>query len=358
MGNNCVEKRYPVGIQSFSEIRKGGFVYVDKTAYIHRLIQEGKYYFLSRPRRFGKSLLISTIEAYFNGEKEFFDGLAIDSLTEEWERHPVMHIDLNSEKYDSVENLDQVLNYYLNIWENKYNVHEIAKTLSQRFANVIRAAYEITGRGVVILIDEYDKPMLNAIDNPSLADIFRENLKAFYGNLKSQDRYIKFAMLTGVARFSKVSIFSDLNNLRDISFEPKFSTICGITNEELKKYFADGIQCLANANGKTFEEMSNELHRLYDGYHFSEDLQDIYNPYSLVNVFASNKLSNYWIASGTPTYITKLLKRYKRPLRDLENCKIKATKLITEGIMTKEVTPTLYQAGYLTIKDYNETYRQ
>ncbi len=358
MENVCQEKKYPVGVQSFSEIREGGYVYVDKTAYVHRLISENKYYFLSRPRRFGKSLLLSTIEAYYQGRRDLFKGLAIDSLTEDWEPHPILHLDLNIGDYNTHQDLLDALGYNMAKWEKQYSLEKNITTPGLRLGDIISGLHEKTGKKVVILVDEYDKPMLGAIDDEELADKFRDTLKAFYGVLKSMDQHIEFAMLTGVARFSKLSIFSDLNNLRDISFVPKFSGICGITADELSSCFTDGIQCLAKRYGKSTEEIRLELKRRYDGYHFAENLLDIYNPFSLVNVFANEKLDNYWFASGTPTYVVKLLKNRQWSLKDIESYSIDATKLGSEGILSREAIPTLYQAGYLTIKKYDQTFNE
>lgn len=348
--------RYPVGIQSFSEIREGEYVYVDKTSYVYKLREEGKYYFLSRPRRFGKSLMLSTIEAYYSGRRDLFKGLALDSLTEDWEPHPILHLDLNNREYSQYESLIKELSASLEKWEALYGDEKRDRDVEERFAYVIEQAHLKTGKKVVILIDEYDKPMLNAIDNEPLADRFRNTLKAFYSNLKTMDPHIEFAMLTGVARFSKVSIFSDLNNLRDISFEPKFAGICGITTDELEQYLSDGIQSLAESNGKTAEEISRMLKQRYDGYHFSKNLLDVYNPFSLVNVFASDVFSNYWFNSGTPSYVVKLLRNRQWRLKDIERYKIDASKLGNEGILSKEAVPTLYQSGYLTIKGYDEIF--
>lgn len=351
--------RYPVGIQSFAKMREGGYVYVDKTAFIHQLIKEGGYYFLSRPRRFGKSLFLSTIEAYYSGRRDLFKGLALDSLTDDWEPHPILHLDLNTDKYDGCESLDIVLDLKLREWEDKYNVTVPADApLSYRFGVIISHVSQLTGKKVVILVDEYDKPMLSAIDNEELADRFRNTLKAFYGNLKSMDRYIEFAMLTGVARFSKVSIFSDLNNLRDISFSPKYSGICGITEDEIGEYFAAGIRSLASGRGCSCDEIRRELKRRYDGYHFAEDLTDVYNPFSLVNVFADERFENYWFNSGTPSYIVKLLRNHHWRLSDIESYTVDATLLGSEGIMSREAVPTLYQSGYLTIRSYDRVYNE
>lgn len=358
MKSYCKEIRYPIGIQSFTKLREGGYLYVDKTAYVHQLIRDGGYFFLSRPRRFGKSLLLSTIEAYYSGRHDLFKGLAIDSMVENWETHPILHLDLNNRDYTDYDSMISELSAALEKWEAIYGSEKKDRAVEERFAQVIENAHLKTGKRVVILIDEYDKPMLAAIDNESLADRIRNTLKAFYSNLKTMDNHIEFGMLTGVARFSKVSIFSDLNNLRDISFEPKFSAICGVTGEELDEYFGFGIQCMAERHGKSYDEIRGELKQRYDGYHFNENLVDIYNPFSLVNVFASERFENYWFNSGTPTYVVKLLKRSNWSLKRIEESKIGVLQLVGEGIMNKDPLAALYQSGYLTIKRYDSRFRQ
>lgn len=350
--------RYPVGIHTFSELMEGGYMYVDKTAFVHKLIQEGKYYFLSRPRRFGKSLLLSTIEAYFQGQRDLFKGLALDSLTDDWEPHPVLHLDLNSRDYSNHMSLIKELERHLEKWENIYGDEKRNRDVEERFSYVIERAYALTGKKVVILIDEYDKPMLAAIDNEKLADSLRGTLKAFYGNLKSMDRYIKFAMLTGVARFSKISIFSDLNNLRDITFDKGYSAICGITNEEIDRYFQTGICNLAVSCGMSKKETRLELKARYDGYHFSEQLVDVYNPFSLVNVFASNSFDNFWFQSGTPTHLVRALQRHPMALRKISGFRIDKQTLSSAGIMTDDPVTLLYQSGYLTIADVDREYEE
>ena len=346
--------KYPVGVQSFSKLREDGYLYVDKTETIYSLIRSGGYFFLARPRRFGKSLLLSTLEAYYSGRRELFEGLALDRLTDDWEPHPVLHLDLNFGRYETPEDLDKLLSDYLDQWESLYcDAVSATDAPSIRFNNVIRRAREKTGKRVVILIDEYDKPLLNAIDNPALADYFRSQLKAFYANLKSMDDAIELALLTGVARFSKVSIFSDLNNLRDISFSKEFASICGVTPDELDRYFHIGIENLASELGKTREETREELRRRYDGYHFSIKSPDIYNPFSLMNVFADNSLRNYWFDSGTPTYLVRLVEKGHYPFRDIAPSTIDRAYLETAGLLDRNPDPVFYQSGYLTIKGYD-----
>ena len=275
-------KHYPIGIQSFEKIRKGGYYYADKTDLIYRLVKLGQYYFLSRPRRFGKSLLISTLEAYFLGRKELFQGLAMEQLEKDWTAYPVLHLDLNSQKYDTPESLENILNDALCDWEKLYGAEDSERSLSLRFKGVIERAAKRTGRNVVVLVDEYDKPLLQTIGNPALQDDFRATLKAFYGVLKSCDASIRFALLTGVTKFSKVSVFSDLNNLADISMDHRYASICGITEQELLTDFKEDISQLGEANGMTYEEAQQALKQWYDGYHFGAECPDMYNPFSLL----------------------------------------------------------------------------
>ena len=276
-----MSKLYPVGVQNFEKVILGGYEYVDKTALIYQLFNTGSYYFLSRPRRFGKSLLLSTLEAYAQGKKELFKGLALEKLEKDWTVYPVLHLDLNTQKYDTPESLTSILNDNLCTWESRYGARESETSLSLRFQGIIRRACEQTGRRVVILIDEYDKPMLQAIGNEALQNEYRSTLKAFYGALKSMDGCIRFALLTGVTKFGKVSVFSDLNNLMDISMDDRYVEICGISEKEIHTYFEEDIHALATATGLTYEETCAELKSNYDGYHFTENAVGMYNPFSL-----------------------------------------------------------------------------
>ena len=298
-------QRLPIGIQDFESLRKDDYLYIDKTEHIYRLVDRGRYFFLSRPRRFGKSLLLSTIKAFFLGKRELFKGLAIDGKDDiEWAEHPVLYLDLNTEKYDSPETLSNKLDLFLSQQEKLYGKDEKERSLGSRFEGVIRRAYEKTGYRVVILVDEYDKPMLQAIDNPELQDEFRNTLKGFYGALKSMDACIKFAMLTGVTKFGKVSVFSDLNNLNDISMYGAYYDICGISEEELLRNFHDYINDLAEANGLTREECIDKMRKMYDGYHFEENVPGMYNPFSVLNTLDRKKFASYWFETGTPTYLS------------------------------------------------------
>lgn len=358
--NNTEKIKYPVGIQSFEKLRERNYVYVDKTAIIYTLIENGGYYFLSRPRRFGKSLLLSTLEAYYKGYRHLFKNLAIDTLTDIWESHPVLHLDLNYGQYNTPDDLTEILSNHLDEWERMYGVPEStikSATPSVRFNRVIRQAYEKTKQKVVVLVDEYDKPLLNAIHRPELSDIYRAQLKAFYSNLKTMDGYIEMGMLTGVARFSKISIFSDLNNLTDISFDKRYSAICGITNEELEQYFQPGIEKLAEETDRSIEETKEELRKHYDGYHFSSDSPDIYNPFSLINVFSRLDIGDYWFGSGTPTYLVRLIERREFPFREIAPVTINKRYLESAGLLDKDPIPAFYQSGYLTIKGYDKEFQ-
>ena len=279
--------KYPIGIQNFESLRKDGYLYIDKTEFVHKLVSEGRYYFLSRPRRFGKSLLISTLESYFQGKRELFEGLAIEKLEKEWTARPVLHIDLNIERYNKPENLHDILNYTLCIWEKLYGCDPSETSLSLRFAGIIRRAHEQTGHRVAILVDEYDKPLLQAIGNKSLQEEYRNILKPFYGVLKTMDGHIRFAMLTGVTKFGKVSVFSDLNNLNDISMLPQFASLCGLTESEIHRYMEEGIQNLADTQHLTYDETCRKLEELYDGYHFTPGSEGIYNPFSILRTMDS-----------------------------------------------------------------------
>ncbi|MDE6753761.1 MAG: ATP-binding protein [Muribaculaceae bacterium] len=351
-------KKYPVGIQTFKELIEGGYVYIDKTPYIKMLIDEGKYYFLARPRRFGKSLLLSTIESFYSGEKTLFKGLALAPYIDERNPNPVLHLDLNNGSYSSVSDLHYVLDMNLKEWEKKYGIIAVSDMLSLRFGEVIKAIFNTTGRKVVILVDEYDKPMLSTVHKRELADDFRDILKSFYSNLKTMDRYIEFAMLSGVAKFSKVSIFSDLNNLRDISFEDKFSAICGITNDEIERYFSEGVEHLSYRLGLSETELREEIRNKYDGYHFSSNSEDIYNPFSLMSLFAKMKFGNYWAESGTPSFLSRMIQNGNISIRDLAPATIDADELSMSGILSNNPIEVLYQTGYLTIKRYDEEYNE
>lgn len=351
--------KYPIGIQSFSEIREGGYVYVDKTALIYRMIERGKYYFLSRPRRFGKSLLLSTIQAYFEGRRGLFEGLAIGQMEKEWISYPVIMLSLASYN-PSATDLEQVLNDFIINEELKYGKWADAQGLSARFANVIRSAYEKTGCQVVILIDEYDAPLVAHLSDEPRREAMRDMLKSIYVNLKEMDRYIKFAMLAGVSRFSKMTIFSGLNNLRDISMLPDWSEICGITEAELRQYFQPGIEALAMRLNTDHEGALAILKQNYDGYHFTEEPVDIYNPFSLLNALADSDIAPYWFRSGTPTFLVNFLSKLNGSLQKIFSGKVPEFALADIETYKSSPVALLFQTGYLTIKDYDprrRTYR-
>ena len=330
---------------------------MDKTELMYQLVQSGKYYFLSRPRRFGKSLLLSTILAYFEGKKELFHGLAVGQLEQEWNTYPVLHLDLNARKYDSAEALRAILNQYLESWETIYGDEKKDRAPEERFAYLIEKVSRTSGQQVVVLIDEYDKPMLQAIGNEALQTEYRNTLKAFYGVLKSCDKYLRFAMLTGVTKFSKVSVFSDLNNLMDISLSSRFASICGITEQELHHYFKEDIRLLGESQGMSPEDTSRELKQWYDGYHFSDRSEDIYNPFSLLNTFAQRQFGSYWFETGTPTFLVELLKHCRYDLNRLTQEMAMADSLNGMDSMEENPVPILYQSGYLIIKDFDREFR-
>ena len=348
-----MSKLYPIGIQNFESLRNDGYFYVDKTALLYRLVKTGRYFFLSRPRRFGKSLMISTLQAYFEGKKELFEGLAIEQLEKDWVKRPVLHLDLNIEKYNTPESLDKILNDTLVQWEELYGTRPSETSFSLRFAGIIRRACEKSGERVAILVDEYDKPMLQAIGDVELQKAFRTTLKPFYGVLKSMDGYIKFALLTGVTKFGKVSVFSDLNNLNDISMDELYVELCGITEKEIHTNFEDELHELADAQRMSYEDVCRELKACYDGYHFVENSIGIYNPFSLLNTFLKMKFGSYWFETGTPSYLVELLKRHNYDLYRMAHEETNADILNSIDSESTNPIPVIYQSGYLTIKGYD-----
>lgn len=350
-------QKLPIGIQSFEKIREGDFVYVDKTEFVNRLISSGNYYFLSRPRRFGKSLLLSTFKAYFEGKRELFEGLYISSVEKKWGKYPIFHLDLNTGSYGSYEGLCDVLSYHFSEWERQYGVERITDDLSLRFRNLITSVSRQTGSRVVILVDEYDKPLLYALDDDALQERFRQLLKAVYSVLKTCDEYIKFAFLTGVTKFSRVSIFSDLNNLQDISLDERYEAICGITSQEIKGVLMPYVEVFAEKEGLSKEKMLDSLREMYDGYHFSKELSvDIYNPFSLLNALDKQSLDNYWFESGTPSFLLTMLQNYNYHLQDFSDAEIVAQSLSGKENIANEPTALFYQTGYLTIKGFDKEF--
>lgn len=354
---NSVLRKLPIGIQTFEDIRRDDYLYVDKTAFVWRIANTGKPYFLSRPRRFGKSLLLSTFESYFKGKKELFEGLAIEQIETEWKQYPVLHLDLNAKKYETPDDLIAILNQHLEKWECLYGNEKKDRSPEERFGYVISRASEQTGCSVVVLVDEYDKPLLQALDNMSLLDNYRQTLKAFYGVLKSYDRYLRFVFLTGVTKFAQVSVFSDLNQLNDISMKPQYATVCGITKQELIDTFTPELQKLAETNQLTPEETLHKMKALYDGYHFCEFTEGVFNPFSVLNVFDGYKFSNYWFQTGTPTFLVELLQRSEYDLRTLiDGVEASASSFTEYRVDANNPIPLIYQSGYLTIKDYDKEF--
>lgn len=353
--NTDEDMLYPIGIQSFEAIRKEGYVYVDKTEHIWRLATTGKYYFLSRPRRFGKSLLVAAMEAYFSGKKELFEGLKIAELEKDWIQYPVLHLDFSAEDYTARTSLTSVISEQLKKWELRFGVTDIAETISSRFKNVVDAVWAKTGLPVVLLVDEYDKPIIDNLGNGELADAYRKKLKSFYEVVKNKNNYFKFAFFTGVTKIGKLSIFSGLNNLKDISMDARFTDICGISEEELKKYFCEGVTELANANGMTVEDCYSELARMFDGYHFHQNSVGIYNPFSVLNTLDAGEFKKYWIETGTPSFLVEVMKRTDYDVTGMASEEADSTLLTDIDTVFYNPVPLLYQSGYLTIKDYDKT---
>ena len=352
--NSRREPRYPIGIQSFEKLREGGYVYVDKTHHIRRLIDMGNPYFLSRPRRFGKSLLLSTIEAYFLGKKHLFEGLAISEGETEWAVHPVLHLDFNAEKYDTQQGLLDILEHQLKGWEKKYNIAGEGSH-SGRFMTIIEKACQQSGQRVVVLIDEYDKPLLSTFHDEALQQSLREMLTAFYSVLKTADQWLQFVFITGVTKFAQMGIFSNLNQLKDISFNPLFVDICGMTRTEIERNFQEGLHLMAENRKMTYPQVIDELTRRYDGYHYMEEqTEGMFNPFSVLNALSDKLFKDYWFASGTPTFLVEMLKKTNYDLRELDGVEVYAASLTDDRADANNPIPMIYQSGYLTIKDYNE----
>ena len=353
--------KYPIGIQDFESIINDGYAYIDKTALIYQLVTEGKIYFLSRPRRFGKSLLVSTLEAYFKGKKDLFMGLAIDDLEKEWKTSPVCHIDFNGSTFTNPEVLEEVIEKFLADEEEIYGRNPNSRDTGSRFKDILKAAHEKTGLRAVVLIDEYDKPLLDVLDTGVsitidgerrlLEDHHRNILKGFYSVFKSVDQDLQFVLLTGVTKFSQVSVFSGFNQPADISLDGRYEALCGITTEELHSYFKEPIKTLAQKYKYTEEEMKALLKKQYDGYHFGENLIDIYNPFSILNAFSSQRVDDYWFRSGTPTYLIRLLNHTQENLNELTGKYYDPSQFIDYKADVELPLPMIFQSGYLTIKD-------
>ncbi|MDE5888314.1 MAG: ATP-binding protein [Muribaculaceae bacterium] len=347
-------EKYAIGEQDFRIIRSGCYVYVDKTNYIAKILQDGgRYYFLARPRRFGKSLFLSTLKYFFEGRRELFKGLYVDSVDWDWTEFPVLHLDLNREKYAEPDKLDAVLDKVFREWEEKYKIEVKDTNLPQRFQTIIEEAHRKTGRRVVVLVDEYDKPLVGNINNEDNFEHYRTKLGGIYSNFKSSAPHLQLVFLTGVSRFSKLSVFSDLNNLNDITFNEKFADICGITQKELTGYFQEGIRKLAETEEIGIEEAMKELKRNYDGYRFTAKGSDTYNPWSLLNSMDASKISDYWNDTGMPTLVAESLKRVDADLEDTFDTYCTVSDLKGLDLLNPNPIALLYQTGYLTIKDYD-----
>ena len=348
--------KYPIGIQSFDRIIEEGYVYVDKTDLIYSLTHDGGIYFLSRPRRFGKSLLVSTIENYYLGRKDLFRGLAMEKLENEWNIHPVFHVDFNSTNFSNPGELEKKLIFYVSEWEHNFNLPDRTDILGigDRFVEVLRAAHEQTGYRAVVLIDEYDKPMLDVLDiDYELEETHRNVLKSFYSAFKSADAHLQFVFLTGVTKFSQVSVFSGFNQPKDISLDRRYESLCGITQNELENYFAEPMTAMASEYRCTTDEIKQMLKQKYDGYHFSDRMTDVYNPFSLLNAFDSVSMNNFWFSSGTPTYLIRLLSHSKENMNELTGKYYRPEQFIDYKADIERPLPMIYQSGYLTIKDYD-----
>jgi hypothetical protein len=348
-------RKLPIGIQDFEDMRRNDYLYVDKTAMIYKMVSGGKPYFLSRPRRFGKSLLLSTLKAYFEGKKELFAGLAIAELETEWQSYPVLHIDLSGATYDSVRVLELSLLNNLSPFEKRYGLAPEQEIPALRFENVLRAVCEKTGKKVAVLIDEYDQPLLETLNKPEIHDAYIEKLRGFYGVLKRSDPYLKFVLITGITKFSKVMIFSQLNQLRDISMERDYAGICGMTESELLDTFSPELQSLAESNDCSLPEVIEKMHHWYNGYHFAKTnpskTNGVFNPFSVLNTLAKGDFSYYWFQSGTPSFLVKMIHKQQFDVKKLEEGITVPAQIIEDyRINNPNLIPVLYQSGYLTIK--------
>ena len=350
-------KRLPVGIQTFEKIIDNDMLYIDKTEYIWNMIHLSNYIFLSRPRRFGKSLLVSTLQAYFEGRKDLFKGLFIETEEKEWTKYPVLRFSMASGKHMEKEQLERYLLYILEENERRFGITSDSKDPNVRLKNLITTAYEKTGKPVVVLIDEYDAPLLDVVHEETSLPMLRNVMRNFYSPLKDCDPYLKFVFLTGITKFSQLSIFSELNNLKNISMDPKFGAICGITKEEVLTKMQDYIEQLALANEWTIDEAVAQLTQQYDGYHFTWPSSDIFNPFSLLNAMQDKRLDCYWFASGTPTYLVEMMRRFDVLPTDISHTEVPASAFDAPTENMSSITPLLYQSGYITIKDYDKTSR-
>ena len=349
--------KYPIGIQSFEQIIEDDYVYLDKTALVYDLVTNGKIYFLSRPRRFGKSLLVSTLKCYFEGKKELFKGLAVEKLEKEWTEYPVLHFDMSGGKHMEPEQLELYLGYILEDQEKKWGINEPRIGANNRLIDLINTAYEKSGKQVVVLIDEYDAPMLDVAHEKEQLDVLRNIMRNFFSPLKYSEAKLRFLFLTGITKFSQVSIFSELNNITNVSMDDEYAGICGITKEELLENMSDDIDMLADALGYSREMMIAKLKENYDGYHFSKKSPDVFNPYSLLNCFSKKELGAFWFSSGTPTYLINMLRQFGVLPTEIAPTEAVSSSFNAPTENMKTITPLLYQSGYVTIKEYDQETR-
>ena len=350
----ALQRLYPIGIQTFSEIREKNYLYIDKTEYVYRMTHFAKYVFLSRPRRFGKSLLTSTLHSYFSGRKNLFQGLAMERLEKEWIEYPVLHFDMSMAKHVDKERLERLLDFMLSDYERTFGLDTTGGDANLRLTRLIKCAYEKTGKKVVVLIDEYDAPLLDVVHEKENLGVLRNIMRNFYSPLKACDPYLKYVFLTGITKFSQLSIFSELNNIKNISMDEPYAAICGITEDEMLTQMKEDMERLAAKLNISPEEVLLKLKGNYDGYHFTYPSPDIYNPFSLLNAFADGKFGSYWFGSGTPTYLIKMLDKFGVNPSEIGPKQAKASIFDAPTETMTNITPLLYQSGYITIKDYNK----
>ena len=349
-------KKYPIGMQSFEAIRTGGYAYVDKTDIIFRLVNHTKYNFLSRPRRFGKSLLLSTLKAYFEGKKSLFEGLAIAGLEQDWVQYPVLHMSLNGVNYHEPSGLRARLNLILSEWEEIFGSSTVSDEPGDRLYQIVKKAKAQTGLPVVLLVDEYEKPVLDMIGDPEKQERNRQELNGFYSNIKDLDDYLRFVLFTGVTKIGKLSVFSALNNLNELTFDDRYATLCGISEQEIHDNFEKDVLALAEKQSVSLDEMYARLKKQYDGYHFSEEMCGVYNPFSLLNALDKQKIGDYWFSTGTPSYLVELFKRNRMNLLSLEDLHYSMAQLSDVDSFQRDVIPLLYQSGYLTLIEFEKRF--
>ncbi len=347
------EVRYPLGIQTFKEIIEEGYCYVDKTAIIRRMVSKYKYVFLSRPRRFGKSLLVSTLASYFRGEKELFKGLAMEQLEKEWTQHPVIHLSLASVKNKELAKIEENLGKRLTEIEEQFHLTRESNDLGDRLKDIIVKCYQQYDEKVVVLLDEYDAPLLNVLHEEERLKDVRQLMRTLYSPLKDCDPYLRFVFITGISKFSQLSIFSEINNLKVISMLPEYASICGFTQQEVENNFQTGIRILAEKKGMTIDDTLEELRQTYDGYHFAAEAEGVYNPYSIINALSDRDFDNYWYSTGTPTFLVEMLQKFGTDISDVDGAEAIASTFDAPTENMKSVLPLFYQSGYITIKGYN-----